>query len=159
MAAGSVVATTTFKDAVVDATRSKVKQDQTQPVGMIKHLHPHMSKRSGMRSLLMDVAVWYWRPAAFERAKRFKNAGEILADVAVAILHTDKIADCPIETKDTCAYHEHVADDKPCWRTVFLSRAARQVFREVHARPRGELKHEGVWSGIGSSQRGLGTSH
>ena len=57
---GENIDSTTFKDALVDTLISKIVKEKKSPLGMHHVLRERFHAESGMRKLLVDIAVHKW---------------------------------------------------------------------------------------------------
>lgn len=117
---------TSFKDAVVDAMIAKVISNEGVPNCYAPTIYQYSAETSSVRRLLVHIGVWDISAGNLASTERPSHpaAVEYLYDLAVAL---DQLKDTgrkgrgPYATSDTCAYHEHVAEGKPCYTTMFPS--------------------------------------
>lgn len=118
---GERLLSTSFKDAVVDALISKIK-GASYFVDGHEEVYSQSYTWSKIRTLWVDSFIWQWRPGTLENQSHKKRNSEFYFDVVVAM---DKIkADgrgkvSPFLGEDTCMYHDHDDEDKPCYKTMF----------------------------------------
>jgi hypothetical protein len=115
---------TSFKDAAVDAMIAKVLTDGELAGERIVTIYYKSTTSSAIRRLLIDFEIWARGPGnlvCFTQPTH-PSAVEVLHDIAVAL---DKIkisgrkGRALYESENTCAYHEHVAEKKACYKTMF----------------------------------------
>ena len=51
---------TSFKDAVVDAMIARIRHERIPPSYLHKQLYPRSARSSGIRRLMVDIAVYEW---------------------------------------------------------------------------------------------------
>ena len=107
---------------MVDAIIAKHHVKRQYPIGMDIEIYPNSHARSRARKLLVDLAVWKWDDQTLEQQlKEDTSRFEFLYDVAAAlgkIRRTGCQGASPLDGT-TCIYHEHEADGKPCYKTMF----------------------------------------
>lgn len=110
-------------DAVVDAVVSKMKEERRYSLNVDRTIYAHGVKTSGMRTLLVDIAVWVWTDDPIE--KLLASAGdrsEFVRDIAASLFKirgSGRQGVAPFAVSDTRVYHDHVAEGKPCYKTLF----------------------------------------
>lgn len=119
---GEQLMSTTFKDAITDALIAKVVSEDSYPAELYDSVYSALSSTSAIRKLFVDIAVWGW---SHETVCALRDAEskhvDFLCDVAIK-LHWYKTwgsSEAPYLSEDTCIYHEHVAENKPCYKTMF----------------------------------------
>ncbi|KAK5124701.1 hypothetical protein LTR85_001414 [Meristemomyces frigidus] len=118
---GNKLLSTSFKDAVVDALTSKMAQEERWPLSMYTKVYPGSCASSQIRRLLVDVVVWTWTIGIISKGLEIKGFPDFLFDVAIALDQTKvngRQGKAPFES-ESCQYHEHVAEGKACYRTMF----------------------------------------
>lgn len=121
---GDKVLSTSFKDAVVDATISNMNTSKYHPLRMHLDVYPSSKKGAKMRQLLVDLAAWGWSEEDIASYDNDRHAPGFYAELAIVLKRRcmaysaggDK---APYEGSTGCHYHEHVAEDKPCYKTMF----------------------------------------
>jgi hypothetical protein len=136
---GQKILSTSFKDAVTDAYRSKDFEENGSVFNAHGgYLYPRSSKNSGMRKLLVDIAVWHWPVEALAvHRNRTEAHHEFFFDVALASTkalkrrqvqhHADLLTSSvptplssPVLVVGACEYHEHTDDPTAkCYRELF----------------------------------------
>ncbi|KAK5170385.1 uncharacterized protein LTR77_004972 [Saxophila tyrrhenica] len=119
---GDRLMSTSFKDGVVDALRSKTIVDGDYLQQMHPSVYSSSSPSSRIRLLVVDFAVWGWNTSTYRQAERSEEDVDFLFDVALAFkerAESKPPAKNPITGKDKCRYHEHVREGKPCYTTMF----------------------------------------
>ena len=117
-----------FKDAVVDKVVSLVRNNGKVPTSLYRPIFKGSVSKSGMRKLLTDIAVYglfapgiradqpgdpecvdYFRDVALEAMKRMARSrqGQVLSTAPYDRQHVG------------CYYHDHEAEGKPCYKTMF----------------------------------------
>lgn len=123
---GEKLMSTSFKDAVTDALICKMVDEEQYPTALHEVIYTELNPRSAVRRLFVDVAIWGWsqREMVAYVDKEDKNV-EFIGDVAVK-LHSPNYRGCsassfnvPFRSENTCHYHDHAADGKPCYRKMF----------------------------------------
>ena len=92
------------------------------PTGMHIDIYAAGSPRSAIRKLLVDFLVWALTADTIENEGYDADAAEYYYDcfVAKSKLTGDPNSDeAPFKQGDPCHYHEHVAENKPCYKTMF----------------------------------------
>lgn len=113
---------TSFKDALVDTLIAKCVEEKFYPNSLHRAVYASGSSKSGMRKLLVDFHIWGTGAKRIEKVGFELESAEFYYDIAVARnkrKSAAKIADAPFKEEDTCRYHEHVAEGKPCYETMF----------------------------------------
>jgi hypothetical protein len=122
-ALGQKILSTSFKDAVTDATLTKISESGRYPLAIFSDVYHAGSGKSGLGRVLVDVAAWKWRREHFEHEASTARTSwnNFLVDVTLALkARVDSpTTKSPLYTEDLCAYHDHVTEGKPCWRTMF----------------------------------------
>lgn len=101
---GEVILSTSFKDAVVDAIITKIKLTNQDPTGLHTLIYPVSTSKSGIRTLLVDIAVYSWSDVAFQALKS-RWPREFFFDVAIAFKKMKNkgwTGEAPYETENTC---------------------------------------------------------
>ena len=122
---GEKLQATSFKDAVVDAMMAKIIEQQVWPATLYRTIFPVSSKASAIRKFLVDVAIWHWGDRALVDQANDPNGlskhPEFVPDLALALYtlrHKGRTGTAPF-LEESCHYHEHVAEGKPCYKTMF----------------------------------------
>lgn len=119
---GQKLLSTSFQDATTDAIIAKVVGDRMPAVDLHEIIYPKSSPTSAVRKVLVDMAVWNWPTGTMSRRRWNGEWAQFFFDVAVAKdrFVTDKDQGRgPLYAEDTCGYHEHKAEGKPCYKTMF----------------------------------------
>jgi len=119
---GQKLLSTSFKDAVVDALIAKCVAEFMYPTSMHLSIYAAGSSTSAIRRLLVDFMVWSLHAKTIEWKGYDAIAAEYYYDVLVAKGRMTGDADsnqAPFKQGNTCRYHEHVAEGKPCYMTMF----------------------------------------
>lgn len=122
---GEKLMSTNFKDAIVDALIDKITSEEQYPTGLQGVVYRSLRKDSAIRKLFVDISIWGWDHDTMKALQREEdNNAEFLCDLAIKLhkLHTlgpDEGGSAPYLEDNTCVYHEHVAEDKPCYKTMF----------------------------------------
>lgn len=109
-----------FNDAIVDVVIAKIHQSYRYPIGMVKHTHYFGGKSAGLRRLSLDIAIWVWEDEDYDTQLN-DVPHEFLVDLAEALGKTREAGrkgEDPLENAG-CRYHDHVAEGKPCYETMF----------------------------------------
>lgn len=124
---GDRIHSTSFKDAIVDKVISLVRDHGKTPASMHRAICKGSVYKSGMRSLLADIAVHGWskkmmvaQPDDPECAGFFKEiAAEALERTMLA--RRDETLDIApyIQLGIECHYHDHDGEGKSCYKTMF----------------------------------------
>jgi hypothetical protein len=128
---GDRILSTSFKDAVVDMVVSLAVGDGELPTSMHQDIFKGSAYKSGMRKLLVDIAVHGWSPAMLEQQES-DPAVEFFKDVAVSCVRRTAYILHPTTTQHArttacvsygnsllrCHYHEH-GEHQHCYRTMF----------------------------------------
>ena len=124
-ALGEKLQSTSFKDAVTDVLISKVVAKQAHPTTMHEGIYPVSTSQSAIRMLLVDIAkhFWTWQDMGSWEDKGCKQP-EFFFDLAAALNMGKRVGaggfGGPGFTNEyTCIYHEHVAEGKACYKTMF----------------------------------------
>lgn len=118
---GEYLQASAFQDAVADTLIDKVKYEQLTPLWMYKDIYAGSPRESGMKRLLVDLAVTYWSKASTVEAGKVDRNSEFFLELSAE--HADRRDkgdySTPLKAKDVgCAYHEH-GDKEPCYKTMF----------------------------------------
>ena len=118
---GDKLQSTTFKDAITDATTIKKLATRIQLVGVQAQIYENSAGLCGMRKLVVDFAVWEWDQKTISTYLSHTHPAQLLYDLAVA-LNKARISgiqgSAPFKQANTCYYHDH-GDDSPCYKTLF----------------------------------------
>ena len=110
-ALGAYLQATSFQNAVTDAIIEKVLSIQgQQPLQTIhKIIYPHSQAGSGIRKLLVEIAMHGWSTDFLEEQSMGMEWGEFFFDVSVAMhAQKGKPLDKPkYRRSGTCHYHSH----------------------------------------------------
>ena len=119
---GESLMSTVFRDAATDALVQKALHDRRWPNDLQYRFYPRSATPNAMSRLLVDMAVWKWRKEAAQNSRdRHAECHEFLGDLALRLFDLsaeDRKGPAPF-TKNDCTYHEHVKEDKPCYKTIF----------------------------------------
>lgn len=120
---GDFLASTSFKDAVVDAMTDILHETSDPPVSMCQQIFRSTNLPVGMRKLLVDLAVWTWSAETLAKQPVDPACLDSFRDVAVAAVDKDRKClgdwDLPYKRDDIgCRYHDH-GSDSPCYKTMF----------------------------------------
>lgn len=118
---GDKLLSTSFKDAVTDAIIAKLAASDRCRNDIHRQLYSASSKASGVRRLCVNIAVKHLSSASFKEKCAEDGVPEFFCDVLVEFndVYMDKIEHVgPIEP-GTCEFHDHVAENKPCYKTMF----------------------------------------
>lgn len=120
---GDDIGSTSFKDAVTDTLLSKVAEGNFHPTFIHRSIYAASQPNSGIRRLLVDIAVHMWKDTDLTGHEEVGECPEFYHDVLQALLRNrDTVVDWPPALhggEDTCAYHDHVADRTPCYKAMF----------------------------------------
>lgn len=121
---GEMLGSTSFKDAITDALVSKKTSEEMHPIDLHETIWPASPRHSGMRQLLLDIAVWEWEAPHVEKLSEGDQASSefyfCLAQAFFVAKGKDLLEGMPpYNDEDTCQYHDHVAEGKPCYKTMF----------------------------------------
>ncbi len=121
---GEQLLSTPFKDAVTQAIFDKTAAGPIYPVLAHLTIYPHSMPACGVRRLLIDIAVWFWRSSSFQKCGTSSVDCEFLRDICIAFgerASTGQAYDKPFlaQNDDGCKYHEHVTEGKPCYLKTF----------------------------------------
>ena len=119
---GGKLMSTSFKDAIVDALISKINTTNRFPTTLHEDIYPKSTKQSRMRKLLVELTIWSWHPGDLTTRIFRVDSAEFFFDLVVAmasIKQTDRQGESPYKGEDTCLYHEHEAEGKVCYKTMF----------------------------------------
>jgi hypothetical protein len=117
----------TLKDAIVDKVISLVRDNGKVPTSLHRPIFKGSVSRSGMRKLLIDIAVYSWFPGTLadqpgdpECADYFRDVGvEAMKRMARAV-QGQALSLAPYDRQDIgCHYHDHSVEGKPCYKTMF----------------------------------------
>lgn len=109
-----------LRDAVIDALIDKIAGGSI-PTGLDEDIYKGSVRRSPMKELLVDIAIWDWAPKHLVRLAESVSDTAYLSEIAIKqalLLEEGKSPKAPYAQGSTCKYHEH-GDDKPCYKTVF----------------------------------------
>lgn len=115
---GEVILSTSFKDAVVDAIIAKTVTNGRHPTGLQNLIYPVSPSKAGIRTLILDLAVYAWTEDCLEDPDQ--PCG-FLYDLAIAFLKmkTNGLEkEAPYESVNTCKYHEH-GEEGTCYKDMF----------------------------------------
>lgn len=111
-----------FKDAVVDTIIDKVVKEDCYSPDMHEDIYPQSNQRSAIRKLVVDMSIWAHAEDTLARQQYSKTMSRFYYDLAVAL---NSVKDggmskkAPYQGRDTCHYHEHGLEGKPCYKTMF----------------------------------------
>lgn len=111
-----------LKDAVVDMLVAFLVDEADYPTEMHVAVYPISSAKSAIRKLLVDIGIWSFGSGAIGEYGYDAGSAKYLFDMIVA---KEELKDCihhsqaPWQRGDICRYHEHVAEGKPCYKTMF----------------------------------------
>ncbi|KAK4547893.1 hypothetical protein LTR36_010612 [Oleoguttula mirabilis] len=108
-----------FKDAVVDTFIQTCTDDRRTPTSMHEAVYAGTAGPNGLRSLLVDYAVWKWKKGAIAEREVDELWVEFFRDFAIRICEVteeEREGPAPYHQYD-CRYHEHAAASKPCYRS------------------------------------------
>lgn len=118
---GQKLLATTLRDAVVDALAFKIASTSMYPVSLTWSVYEVSAASSAMRRLLVDIAVWLWDDNYLEKEQLRSEPLEFVLDLAAAmskIRAHGRQSVSPLSNPG-CRYHDHVAEGKPCYKTMF----------------------------------------
>lgn len=120
---GQALFSTSFKDAILDAYFELHKRSYSSPRPYEAWVYERTASASGLRKFVVDVGVWYDSGHFINSLGALTTPRQYFIDLAVAF--HDRLKGKGPETNPlaantpSCRYHEHVAESKPCWRTLF----------------------------------------
>ena len=122
---GDKLISTTFKDAIMDEMRHKLRPKQAHPTGLHGVAYPQTSGPNAFRRFTVDISVWLWSAATMENQPMDESLNEFFRDVAVRVkvVGPTKSEDA-LFLKDDCCYHEHIIAGTPCYKVLFRQRKA-----------------------------------
>lgn len=117
----------TLKDAIVDKVISLVRDSGKVPTSLHRPIFKGSVSKSGMRKLLTDIAVYSWFPGTLadqpgdpECADYFRDVGVGAMNRMARIIQGQILSLAPYDRQDVeCHYHDHDAEGKPCYKTMF----------------------------------------
>jgi hypothetical protein len=117
----------TLKDAVVDTLASLVRDSGKVPTSLHRPIFKGSVSKSGMRKLLTDIAVHCWFPGTLadqpgdpECADFFRDIGVEAMKRTARTIQGQSLSLAPYDRQDVkCHYHDHDAEEKPCYKTMF----------------------------------------
>lgn len=120
---GDKLGSTSFKDAIIDALIEKILTVRFTPTWLHATVYMYLgtASNSGLRRLGVDVAVWKWSHQDMCEAET-GTWHQFFKDVAIrfqGLSEADRKGLPPFCGPASCKYHEHVAADKPCYKTLF----------------------------------------
>lgn len=119
---GERLLSTQFKDAVVDNLVEQLRTTAEVPKKMYKAIYRGSVGTSGMRRLLVDLAVFTWLPNEVREQTPDPECVEYFKDLCFLSMrrHTNSVpSSAPFDRADTgCYYHDH-GEDGVCYKTMF----------------------------------------
>ena len=117
----------TLKDAIVDKVISPVRDSGKVPTSLHRPIFKGSVRKSGMRKLLTDIAVYSWFPGTLadqpgdpECADYFRDVGVEAMKRMARTIQGQVLSVAPYDKQDVeCHYHDHDAEGKPCYKTMF----------------------------------------
>lgn len=119
---GQTLLSTSFKDAILDAYYELYKESSRRPYPWEAWVYDKSASASCLRKFVVDFGVWHDVGVVFDLMIE-ETPRQYFIDLAMAL--KDRVkgkgpATNPFAlNKPSCRYHEHVAEGKPCWRTLF----------------------------------------
>lgn len=107
-----------LKDAVIDILIQRL--NVSIPTSWHKMVYATAPASSPMKGLVVDIAVWLWRPEVFAKQVASPETAQFYIDVAAAL--AGRLRDEPVAAPfaiPSCHYHEHIANGGPCYISKF----------------------------------------
>lgn len=118
---GDKLSSTTFKDAISDTICEKFRFTKCSPIDLHQPLYPSSASTAPIRRLLVDIAVWGWTAETYASRTMHESWNQFFKDLALRLctVSEQERKDIPPFVNQACKYHEHVAAETPCYRTMF----------------------------------------
>lgn len=127
---GDRIVSASFRDAITDETVSIMKQTGKSPLDMYLQIFKGSVGSSGMRKLLVDVAVQEMSEGTIRGQPRDEGNVDFFVDLSAALMKANAalIRGFPDSTPRKaryekpglgCRYHDHWAIGEPCYKKTF----------------------------------------
>lgn len=119
---GDQIGSTSLRDAVTDKLTASVRIESRLPLQLYPLVYRCSERPSGVRQLLVDVAIHLWNEGTITHAPR-EGAEDFFVELAAALMKRCKAGPqiAPYDRSEAgCHYHDH-GDAEPCYKTAFAS--------------------------------------